>query len=105
MAGTAWFWYSPSLEPFLNDEYQLTPSQTGLILLIFGGCYTIFTPIVGFLIDHGLGGPAAMSIGNFAITIGYIFLGPIPPLEMMNGNLWLTALSVGIYVNWYIGHW
>ena len=95
LAGSSWSWYSASLEPFLAEEYLLTPAQTGLIFLIFGFCYTVFTPITGFFVDHGLDGLTAMSVGNFAIMLGFIFLGPIPPLEAIRGNLWLTALSVG----------
>ena len=48
-AGTAWSWYSASLEPFLFSTYGLSSAQTGLVFMTFGLVYTIFTPFFGFL--------------------------------------------------------
>ena len=95
-AGAAWCWYAASLEPFLNSTYGLSSSQTGLVFMAFGLTYTVFTPIFGFLTDEGLDGLIAILIGNWFIAIGFIFLGPIPPLHFLGSNLWLTVLSIGL---------
>ena len=55
-SGSAWAWYSASLEPWLKEEYGLSSSQTGLVLMTFGLVYTVFTPLCGFLTDRGLDG-------------------------------------------------
>ena len=53
-AGTAWQWYSPSLDPYMQTTFQLSASQTGLVFMAFGITYTIFTPLFGYLTDKGL---------------------------------------------------
>ena len=95
-AGTGWSWYSASLGPFMFDTFNLSPSETGLAFMIFGLSYTIFTPAFGFLIDRGLDGLFTVLIGNFLITIGFVFLGPVPPLNFIGDHLWLTVASIGV---------
>ena len=96
-AGTAWQWYSPSLEPFLVQTYGLSSLQTGLVFMAFGATYTIFTPIVGFLTDKGLDGITVIIVGNLSILLAFILLGPIPPINsMVGGVLGLTVFSMGL---------
>ena len=52
-AGTAWQWYSPSLDPYMQTTFELSASQTGLVFMAFGITYTIFTPLFGYLTDKG----------------------------------------------------
>ena len=96
-AGTAWQWYSPSLEPFLVQSYGITSFQTGLVFMAFGVTYTISTPVVGFLTDRGLDGITTIIIGNLSILVAFILLGPIPVLKAVTGpQLPLTVFSVGL---------
>jgi len=96
-AGTAWSWYSASLEPFLDETYGLSSSSTGLVFMCFGIAYTVFTPLFGFLSDRGLSGPAMLIIGNGFICLGMAFLGPIPPLQKLLGShAWVTVVSISI---------
>jgi len=95
-AGSSWSWYSATLEPFLGAEYNLTSSQTGLVFTAFGTAYTVFTPLFGFLSDKGLGGLSAILFGNLMISLGFLFMGPIPPFSALSGNLWLTVVSVSV---------
>ena len=60
-AGTAWQWYSPSLEPWAQDTFGLTSAQTGLVFMAFGLAYTLATPVFGLLTDRGLGGSVSKS--------------------------------------------
>ena len=96
-AGTAWQWYSPSLEPFLVQTYGLSSFQTGLVFMAFGVTYTIFTPIVGYLTDRGLDGMTVIILGNLAILLAFLLLGPVPPVKsLLGGSLGLTVFSVGL---------
>ena len=95
-SGSAWTWYSASLEPWLKEEFGVTSSETGLILVTFGLTYTVFTPLCGFLSDRGLDGLVSMTIGNLIICIGFILLGPIPPFSAIGGKLWLVVVSLGL---------
>ena len=93
-AGCGWSWYLASLEPFLKHKYHVSSSQTGLVFMVFGLSYTLFSPVVGYLTDKGLNGLHAMIVGNFIIFLGYVFLGPIPPLSSI-GSLTITTVALG----------
>ena len=95
-AGSAWLWYSASLEPWLKRNYGVSSSETGLVMMTFGLAYTIFTPLSGFLTDKGMDGLFLMTLGNLIISLGFVFLGPIPPLQSIGGNLWLVVVSLGL---------
>ena len=95
VAGSGWSWYLASLEPFLKKMYGISSSQTGLVLMAFGASYCLFSFVVGFLTDKGLNGLHAIIIGNFLIFLGFLFLGPVPPLRSL-GSLGLTIVSLGV---------
>ena len=50
-ASVAWQWYSPSLEPFLMETFNLSASDTGLVFTAFGVTYTLISPLAGCLTD------------------------------------------------------
>merc|ERR1712179_782306 len=47
-------WYQPTLEPYVREQFSLTPTQASLLFLIDGGVYAVVTPIVGRLLHKGL---------------------------------------------------
>jgi len=72
-------------------------------MMIKGLCYSLFTPVFGYLLDSGLGGLGAMAFGNFITAMAFIFLGPIPSLDIISGNLWMTKASTGNeYVMYFV---
>jgi len=93
-AGAGWSWYSASLEPFLKHQYKINASQTGLVFMAFGIAYTLFTPVIGFLIDKGLDGLHSIIVGNFIIFLGFVLIGPIPPLKHL-ASLEVTVSALG----------
>ena len=95
VAGSGWSWYTASLEPFLKQKYEISSSQTGLVFMSFGASYSLFSPMVGFLTDKGLDGLHAIVIGNFLIFLGFLFIGPVPPLRSL-ASLELTTVSLGV---------
>ena len=95
-AGTAWQWYSPSLEPWAQDTFGLTSAQTGLVFMAFGMTYTVFTSLFGLLTDRGLDGLTSMVVGSLCILATFIFLGPMPPLSFLGSNLGLTIAAIAL---------
>lgn len=97
-AGTAWSWYSGTLEPFLEQKFHVHSSEVGLIFMTFSVGYTFFTPIFGILMDKGLNGLTTLLIGNTIITISYIFMGPSPLFYSVlgRGNLLMTTVANGV---------
>ena len=95
VAGSAWTWYLASLEPFLKEMYGISASQTGLVFMAFGASYTLFSLVAGFLTDKGLDGILSIIIGNSLIFLGFLFIGPVPPLRSL-GSLELTTVSLGV---------
>ena len=96
VAGLAWQWYSPSLEPHLLQTYGLSASNTGLVFTAFGITYSIFSPVAGYLTDKGLDGLVTMIFGNVLIMISFMFIGPIPAFSMIGDSLALTVFCVGM---------
>ena len=76
-------------------KYSLSSGQTGLMFMVYGFCYTVFTPLFGFLMDRGLGGLTVLTLGNSLITIGFIFTGPIPQLDFLGSKLLITGVALG----------
>nr|ACO10895.1 MFS-type transporter C6orf192 [Caligus rogercresseyi] len=69
-------WYLPSLQPFLVKKFGLKPLTVGLMFMLDGAVYAIFSPIWGYLLDNGLQPIVALGSGCFCIVIGYSLLGP-----------------------------
>ena len=96
LSGVAWNWSSASLEPFMGNSCDASSSQTGLIFTTLGVTYTLATPVFGFLTDKGLDGLLIIVIGYSISALGFIFLGPIPPLSFLGSSLWMTFLAIGV---------
>lgn len=109
-ASVAWQWYSPSLEPFLLETYNLSASDTGFVFTAFGLTYTLVSPLAGLLTDQvsgrlsllsrpssvqGLDCLVTMITGNILILLAFIFLGPVPAFDFLGSHLSLTVFCVG----------
>ena len=95
MAGTAWSWYSTTLETQLLIKHGMTSAQTGLVFLSSALTYTITSPLVGKMYDLGWGGFKLITAGSWIITIGFLWMGPLSLLKMFSG-LWVTITSMGL---------
>jgi predicted MFS family arabinose efflux permease len=98
LAGTSWSWNQASLQPFMAHRFEYAPADTGLVFMLFGLTYTLATPLFGWLSDRGLlTGVPALALGNSIIALGFLLLGPIPPLRTLLGSrAWLTVLAIGV---------
>ena len=95
MAGTAWCWYATTLEPHLLTKYGINSAQTGLVFLSPALTYTIFSPWVGKLYDHGWGGLKIILSGSWIITIAFLCMGPLSLVEECSG-VWVIITSMGL---------
>jgi len=95
-AATGCKWTSSSMQPFLMEKFGVTDSGTSLIIMIYSITYTVFTPLIGVLLDRGLNRDHTLFIGNSLICISFIFIGPIPQLKYLDSHIWLTAASHGL---------
>ena len=99
VSAMGWQWYSASIEVYFENTFHLVSSETGLYLMMFGLTYTIATPIFGYLTDKGFGGLESMIIGNFLISLAFMFLGPIPPFQKLGNMLWIPVCCFGLQGN------
>ena len=95
MAGTAWSWYSTTLETQLRIKHGMTSAQTGLVFLSTALTYIITSPLVGKMCDLGWGGFKLITTGSLIITIGFLCMGPLSFLKIFSG-LWVTITSMGL---------
>ena len=69
------------LEPHLI-EAGASITDVGLTFLIFGGCYMVSSPVCGILCDRVPYLTLISIIGNLLLSLAFIFIGPLPGLQM-----------------------
>jgi len=80
LTGVASEWYQPTLEPYLREQFDLTPFQASLFFMIDGATYALATPVWGLLLDKGVNSFTTLLLGSIVISVSYLGLGPCPPL-------------------------
>ncbi|XP_071946000.1 MFS-type transporter SLC18B1-like [Antedon mediterranea] len=89
------------MEPTLSTElqqYNLTPTQVGLVFLLMGLGYTISAPIVGWIADKRQNTRTLLSFGYILAGISYLIAGPWPVLHLPNKLYLITIGVVLMYV-------
>jgi len=71
-------WFLPSFEPFLNRNFALNSSMTGLIFSLEGITYAVFSPVFGMLLDKGIPKCSGLVVGAVAAMLGLCLVGPVP---------------------------
>ena len=66
--------------------------------MLFGGTYTAFTPVFGWLLDRGvLDGFTALLLGNLGIGLALACLAPAPPIDLVLARRpWLPGLCMAL---------
>ena len=95
VGGSAWSWYSTTLEAHLLFKHGLNSAQTGLVFLTPAMTYSLASPVVGEMFDHGLSGFKLITTGSGLVTLGFISMGPLSLLKQFSG-LWVTVTSMGL---------
>jgi predicted MFS family arabinose efflux permease len=89
-------WYLPSLQPFLEENFHLSPLTTGAMFMVEGATYAAFSPLWGYLLDKSVGPHMALVFGCISVMVGFCFLGPAPFLPFLPKNIYLVA--VGLFI-------
>lgn len=85
--------FTPTLEPFLKQQFDLNPIQIGLVFLSGTGAYTLFSVIVGLLSDK-LGQRKFIISGFLIFGLSYIFFGPADFIG--RPRVWITCVADGV---------
>ena len=89
-------WYLPSLQPFLEDTFQLTTVATGAMFTVEGATYAAFSPLWGWLLDKWVSPWIALYTGTICVIIGYCLLGPSPFLPFIPENVYVVGFALSI---------
>jgi predicted MFS family arabinose efflux permease len=77
---------------FHLEDFQLSPVNTSLMFMVFGGCYCLFNPIWGVLCDRCQ--PKMVTVGGAVLMILAVSLmGPAPFLQLQKS---LPLILVGL---------
>ena len=88
-------WYLPTMQPFLEAEYNLGTVETGGLLMLDGVTYALATPIWGWALDAGLLSPLqSLFIGSLCIIIGSSFLGLACNVSMVGVGMAVSGIGV-----------
>ena len=95
MGGLSYSWYLPTMQPFLEAEYNLGAVETGGLLMLDGVTYALATPIWGWALDAGLLSPIqSLFIGSLFITIGSSFLRLASNVPMVGIGMAVSGFGV-----------
>eukprot|EP00093_Oithona_nana_P013817 13817.XXX_125192_123766_1 [CDS] Oithona nana genome sequencing. len=89
-------WYLPTLQPFLEDNFQMSPMLTGVLFMLEGLTYAICSPLWGYLLDKTQRPTMLFTIGCVTVLIGYSLLGPAPYLSFLGKNVYFVAFGLVI---------
>ena len=95
VTSSGWDWYQSSISTFLEQEYSLSASQIGLVLVSSGVTYIITSPICGYILGRTNVTLWVHIVGLLVIFTGYVLFGPIPQLKhIASVPLTVAALSL-----------
>jgi len=93
MSGT---WYFSSLEPYISNVYDWGPSEAGLLYTLNGITFTVFSVFFGLLVAKGADRIVLVAIGSLILVLAFMFLAPIPPLDVIGGGSYQVAVCLAI---------
>ncbi|XP_066918678.1 MFS-type transporter SLC18B1-like [Clytia hemisphaerica] len=102
-AGMVISFLDPTLTNYVEvlTDNSVSSALVGLIFLCIPVTYTVFTPILGYLIDKKISGRYACIIGAYLGGICFLFIGPCPLFfPWIEPNLWLligVLLALGAF--------
>jgi len=101
--GVAMQWFQPCLEPYVREQFQLSPYQASMLFVIDGAVYALASPVIGFLLDRCLDPLLCILGGTTTICLGYLLMGPLPPFliqaSLPQVCVGLALLGLGMSAN------
>lgn len=87
-------WYLPTLQPMLQEKFNLRPVTTGAMFMVEGATYALFSPLWGFLLDKNMGAHFALGLGASGVIVGYCLLGPAPFLPFIPDSVYTIVAGL-----------
>eukprot|EP00095_Tigriopus_kingsejongensis_P007961 maker-scaffold135_size322082-snap-gene-0.13 protein:Tk07961 transcript:maker-scaffold135_size322082-snap-gene-0.13-mRNA-1 annotation:"mfs-type transporter c6orf192" len=97
ISGLGSSWYLPSLQPYVESQFQLSTIAVGTLFMTDGATYAIFTPIWGVLLDRGVPPFYALFFGNLFTLIGFLMMGPAPFLPFLPTNEYFLGFALALH--------
>lgn len=95
MAEISVTWYLPSLQPFLEETFQMNPVKTGAMFMVEGATYAVFSPIWGTLLDRTKNKHCLfLFLGCLWVLVGFSLLGPAPFLSFIPKNIYIVSIGL-----------
>ena len=89
-------WFTPTLEPFLSDNFNLDSTISGIMFSLEGLTYAAFSPLFGILLDRGLSPYFTMTLGVVCQIIGLSLLGPAIYFQFLPKSPYTTGAGLFI---------
>lgn len=84
-------------QPFLSANFQVGTITTGAMFMLDGAVYTIFSPCIGWLLDHKVKPYPVIFVGILGLVLGYLVLGPAYFLDFLPKSIVLVGLGLAIH--------
>ena len=89
-------WLLPSLDPFLNLNFALNSTLTGMLFSLEGITYALFSPLFGLWLDRGLSPYAGLVGGTICNIMGLCVIGPMPFLQFIPKSPYTSGVGMAI---------
>ena len=89
-------WVQPTLEPFLNENFNMTSTMSGIIFGFEGLTYAVFSPVFGILLDSGVSPFFIMLFGVVFQILGLSLIGPAKYIDFIPNSPY--TIGVGLCV-------
>merc|ERR1719186_2372819 len=60
-------------------QFDLSPMDIGMVFMLYGGAYAFLNPFWGWMADR-VSSKLVIMIGAFLLSLGFLFVGPVPGL-------------------------
>ncbi|TRY71976.1 hypothetical protein TCAL_12664 [Tigriopus californicus] len=97
ISGLGSSWYLPSLQPYVESQFQLNSIAIGTLFMTDGATYAIFTPLWAWLLDKGMPPFYVLFFGNLFTLCGFLLLGPAPFLDFLPVNEYLLGFALALH--------
>ncbi|XP_019625109.1 PREDICTED: MFS-type transporter SLC18B1-like [Branchiostoma belcheri] len=89
----------PVIQPYLVNEFNVTPAQVGLFFLPLAAVFAVCAPVWGWLADKKNVVRTMMTLGLLVLSVGALLVGPSPLLShgylnILPKKLWVNILGI-----------
>ncbi|XP_066286966.1 MFS-type transporter SLC18B1-like isoform X1 [Branchiostoma lanceolatum] len=71
----------PIYQPYLSDQFEMSPTDVGLVFLLWSGVYAVTAPAFGFFADIQIASRFMITGGMVVLTVSVLMIAPSPLLS------------------------